>query len=366
MKIIDLYIGRHFVGPFLGGVAAFVAILLGVGPVFDAARLVVRDGMPPMLVVSIFLLRTPNIISLTLPMATVFAALMASGELCSHGEIVAMRAGGVSIWRLSRPVLVAAFMVTVVTFVFNEALGPACSNRATMMLQEYVMEKRDIDEPLTFRVPEHGEAKLLVYADKFSLREKSMTGVTLIQFKGLEPPDLYFAKRATWENEQWVLHDVTRKWKTKDGYAEVVSERARAPLAKSPEEMRSAGQRKPEDHRLGELLAEIRKLQPKGGVPTRGKDRGLQMLQHLHLRLAVPWAAICFAVLGFPLGMRPQRTSAGIGFGLSLAIVFVYYIVFNVLRAVGEQGAISPLLAAWMPNLLVLGAGLGMMIETSR
>jgi len=64
--------------------------------------------------------------------------------------------------------------------------------------------------------------------------------------------------------------------------------------------------------------------------------------------------------------MRPQRTSTGVGFGISLAIVFVYYIVFNVLRAFGEQGAISPLVAAWLPNAVVLSVGLGLMYDASR
>jgi len=188
MKIIDRYIGTQFAGPFLVGVAAFVAILLGVGPVFDAARLVVRDGFPLTLVLQVFLLQIPSVIALTLPMGTVFAALMGSGELSSHGEIVAMRAGGVSIWRLATPVVLAGMCITILAFLFNEAIGPVSSAKASAMLREYVLTTRDINEPMVLRVPDRGEAKLLVYADRLSVREGRMSNVTIIEFKGKRAP----------------------------------------------------------------------------------------------------------------------------------------------------------------------------------
>jgi len=366
MKIIDRYIGIQFLGPFFVGVAAFVGILLGVGPVFESASLVVRDGFPVLLVLQIFFLQVPSIIALTLPMGTVFAALMSSGELSSHGEIVAMRAGGVSIWRLATPVILAGVCITILAFLFNEAIGPASSARAAALLREYVLTTRDVDEPLVLRVPDRGEAKLLVYADRLSVRQGRMTNVTIIEFKGKKPPDLYFAESATWEGTQWILRNAQHRWKTEKGYVEAVSEVARAPIGKSPEEIRSGGKRKPEEYTLPQLRAEIKRLEDPENVPASNPNLRMVFIQHMHLRLAVPWAAICFAILGFPLGMRPQRTSTGVGFGISLAIVFVYYIVFNVLRAFGEQGALSPIIAAWMPNAVVLAVGLGLMTDASR
>lgn len=366
MKIIDRYIGTQFAGPFLVGVAAFVAILLGVGPVFDAARLVVRDGFPLTLVLQVFLLQIPSVIALTLPMGTVFAALMGSGELSSHGEIVAMRAGGVSIWRLATPVVLAGMCITILAFLFNEAIGPVSSAKASAMLREYVLTTRDINEPMVLRVPDRGEAKLLVYADRLSVREGRMSNVTIIEFKGKRAPDLYFAESAHWDGRQWVMRNAQHRWMTEKGYAEVVSETARAPIGKGPEEIRAGGKRKPEEYTLHQLQAEIKRLADPENAPADNRNLRLTFIQHLHLRFAVPWAALCFAILGFPLGMRPQRTSTGVGFGISLAIVFVYYIVFNVLRAFGEQGAISPLVAAWLPNAVVLSVGLGLMYDASR
>ena len=78
MKIIDRYIARHFIGPFCIGVAAFVAILLGVDQMYQMVQLIMRDGVPLGVVLQVFFLRMPMVVALTMPMATVFAALMCS------------------------------------------------------------------------------------------------------------------------------------------------------------------------------------------------------------------------------------------------------------------------------------------------
>lgn len=366
MKTIDHYIARQFIGPFFVGVAAFVAILLGIGQIYDAVQLVVRDGFPIGMVLQWFFLRIPTVVALTMPMATVFAALMASGELSSRGEIVAMRAGGVSVWRMAVPVLVAGAGVSVVAFVFNEAIGPACNNRATTMLHSYLREERDIEKPVWFRMPEQGEAQRFVYADKAALAKQVMTNVAIIEFDKGKPREVFFAERAEWRGETWVLMNVVHKRDTGRGYSEEFVKEIRYDIGRSPADIKLKRQKRPEDLTLGELLAESRRLAPARGVRVTGRNRPLKLIQHFHIRIAAPWAAFCFAILGFPLGMRPQRASTGVGFGISLAIVFVYYIVINVLRAFGEQGALSPLLAAWTANVVVIGVGLGLMLEASR
>jgi len=371
MKIIDRYLVQHFAGPFLVGVAAFVGILLGIGEIYKAVQLVVREGLPLLLVLESFFLRMPNVIALTMPMATVFAALMASGELSSHGEVVAMRVGGISVWRLSAPIVIAGCAVSIVAFTFNESVGPACNRRATAIIQRYVRDHKNLDRPLTLQLPEDGPARLLVYADKLSVRDQGMSNVTIVELKGNRPPDTYFAQRAKWQGEQWVLLNVEHKFHRLDSKGEyhevqVREDELEYDIGKTPEQMRRGRKRRPEDLSLSELLVQSNKAAMPAGTRTLGKNWPLVFRQHYHIRVAAPWAALCFAVLGFPLGMRPQRTSTGMGFGLSLAIVFVYYIVFNVLKAFGEQGAMSPFLAAWVPNAVVLAVGLGLTIDVSR
>lgn len=365
MRTIDRYMAGQFVGPFVVGIAAFVGIIMGVSQIYEAVKLVVRDDYPLGMVLQVFLLRIPTVVALTMPMATVFAALMCAGELSSHGEIVAMRAGGVSIWRMFVPVLIAGLAVSVLTFGFNEALGPISNDRANSLLRDYLRTHRGLEKSVMFRIPDEGPVQRIVYADKVNLQQQSMTNVSIIEFQP-RGRDVYFAERAVWKGKSWYLLDVIHKHDTGSGYREETVHEIRYDIGRTPDTINAKSRKRPEDLSLAELRQEVGRLAATADVQAVDRERSLWLDQHFHLRIATPWAALGFALLGFPLGMRPQRTSTGVGFGISLAVVFVYYIVFNVLRAFGEQGAMCPLVAAWLPNIVVLGTGLGLMIETSR
>ena len=88
----------------------------------------------------------------------------------------------------------------------------------------------------------------------------------------------------------------------------------------------------------------------------------LQLRQLIQNRLALPWCALGFALLGVSLGQRRVRASAGVGFGLSLIIVFVYYLLFNTLTLVGARGALTPALTAWAPNVALFAASIMLLV----
>jgi lipopolysaccharide export system permease protein len=366
MKILDRYIGSHFIGPFLTGVGAFTAILTGVSEVYWAVQQVVKEGVPGAVMLQVFLLHLPSLIALTLPMSTVFAALMVSGELSSHGEIVAVRAGGISTWRIALPVFVASALVALGTTAFNEALGPYANARAEALMRGVVMDKTDFQKPLLFRMPETGAVQRIVYADKVRPAEREMLNVTIIEYRDEIPREMIHAARAVWEGKDWRLLDVEHKQDTGSGYRESTVKELRYDLGRTLEQVAAKPWPRAESMTLKQILAAARDFpkNPPGGDTSR--DWCHFMMQQFHLRLAMPWAAVCCAMLGFPLGLRPHRTTASVGFGISLAVVFVYYIAVNSLRAFGEQGAIEPLVAAWAPNIAVFGIGLGLMINASK
>lgn len=366
MRILDRYIMAHFLGPFAVGVAAFVAVLTGVTEIYYAVQLVTDKGVPLPTVVEIFFLHLPATIALTMPMATVFASLMASGELSGHGEIVAMRAGGVGIWRMMRSVIIAGAIVAIVAFGFNEAFSPLCNNRAGTLLQEFIASRDTDQKPVTLRLPETGPPQLLVSADRLDIARAEMTNVVIIEYAQSKPRNVYFAEKAKWEGTTWVLRNVIHKRDTGKGFQEIRGTELRYPIGRTPQQLRRSPQRRAEEYTLPQLRAEAAALMSGADADPASRKRASFLIQHLHIRIAAPWAALCFAVLGFPLGLRPQRATAGIGFGLSLAVIFIYYILFNVLRGFGEQNTISPVVAAWLPNAIVLGVGIGLMVDQQR
>jgi lipopolysaccharide export system permease protein len=77
----------------------------------------------------------------------------------------------------------------------------------------------------------------------------------------------------------------------------------------------------------------------------------------LNMKMSIPFASLVFALLGAPLGISRRRASSSIGLGLSIIVIFVYYIVTFVSMAIGEIRLLPPGFAAWLPNIITGGIG---------
>ena len=86
----------------------------------------------------------------------------------------------------------------------------------------------------------------------------------------------------------------------------------------------------------------------------------------LYQRITVPMASLIFALVGVPLGLQPTRNSSSAGFAMSVIIIFFYYALMTMANAIGRSGALSPMLAVWIPNIVGLIAGIFLIRKASR
>lgn len=112
MRILDKYILKEFIGPFLFGVCAFTAVFVGTGTLYRIASMINEYGASAAAAAKVLVLALPSIVVLTFPMSVLLGALMAFGRLSAASEIIVMRAGGQHFVRLAMPVLVAAFFIS--------------------------------------------------------------------------------------------------------------------------------------------------------------------------------------------------------------------------------------------------------------
>jgi lipopolysaccharide export system permease protein len=89
----------------------------------------------------------------------------------------------------------------------------------------------------------------------------------------------------------------------------------------------------------------------KTGVDTTGDS------VRYYMRFAIPFASLIFTILGVSIGIKPQRSSSTIGFGLSLIIIIIYYILISLSMYLGLLHILPPILAAWTPNIVIFSAG---------
>ena len=361
MRRLDRYVLSEVLPAFVVGIGLFASVLVSFDLVYNALKLMVREHVPGLVVLDSVLYRMPGVVAMTLPMATMFACLTSVGRLCADGEITAMRAGGIGLPRIIRSMLGFGFCVALFGLGFNELVVPTCNWRSdTVLLREAQSTSRT---NVRFESSGGDGIDREVRARLYDVARNQLLDVSIFEWRNGKFWQLFTADKAVWQGDTWVLYSVVHQWQPENG--DRLTERVRTVkgrIGKSPEEILNL-KKDTEDMTLPELMQMARKREKAEGS---GQNSVLELIIEIDLRLAMPFSALGFALMAAPLGLRPQRTSKSIGFGLSIVIVFAYYIVFQIVRVVGEQGTLPPLAAAWTPNVVLFLIGAGLLMDKSR
>jgi lipopolysaccharide export system permease protein len=261
-------------------------------------------------------------------------------------------------------------LVTGWTFLLSEWAVPAANYRATSILVNSINEEhrfwqnRDIFYPEFEEITlENGETikrlKSLIYAEQFDGQE--MQNLTVLKWSDNQLRQIILSHNATWDSEtnQWIFFEGTLYQLTKNAaYQEALSfSRRQVHLPKAAFDFARQG-RDPYEMTIAEARQYIDILR------LIGDQKKLTFFEvRTAQKLAFPFVCIVFCLVGSAIGSRPQRISRATGFGLSVAIVFFYYVLSFFMGSLGIIGMIPPLLAAWIPNLVGLGAGIWMALE---
>ncbi len=362
LSIMDRYVVTEMVVPFAFGVTVFTALIMAIGSLFELVRFMVENGMPLSTAAQIFVLRMPGLVVLTFPMATLLATLQAFGRLSGDFEIIALRSVGVSIVRLIAPILVVGVLITGGTLVLNEIVVPSSNRSAAITLARALNNQEPSFRKENFFYPQYEQVKgedgqvasrvtRIIYAQSYA--GGVMDKVTVVDFSEKGLSQIVAADRATWDPQKqvWKFERGTSYFVAADGsYRNILRfNQQNVYIANALLDFANET-RKPEEMDARELNRFIQ-LTKDSHQPVDG------LLVRLYQKFAIPFACVPFALVGALLGIRPQRTSNALGLGLSVLIIFAYYVMMSVCQALGQTGNIPPILAAWIPNLVTLGAG---------
>jgi lipopolysaccharide export system permease protein len=359
MRLLDRYMSRELVWPFLVGVAAFTAILMGTNLLFQLAKLAL-SGVPLAKVLRLFFLGLPAFVVLTFPMSMLFSSLMAFGRLSGESEMVAMFASGISLYRMLIPVCIIAALVCGLTWEFNELVVPWASRSAETLKEEVGQVQPRTRVILPQYEPGGDRLIRLALASGYDSKKQALTDVNFMQFSHGQLTFAVTAPTARFTGGKiWEFYDAT-VW---EGEFTHKVKSVRYDIGRAPDEVKS-GQPKPEQMTYEELRNYIRH-QADDGI------RGPLILQNeveLQRKIALPFTSLVFAAVGAPLGIRPSRRSSGFGLGLgfSVLIIFAFYVMTSYLEVLGGQGGLDPVLAAWIPNLVTFGFGVVLLLRAPK
>jgi lipopolysaccharide export system permease protein len=361
VKRIDRMVLSEVVGPFFGSAALFTGLFLAAGEFMRFAEYVQR-GESLLLIGQLFLLTLPGVVALTFPMAMLLGTLLGFGRMSGDSEVVAMIAAGVSFERIVVPVGVFALLVTGVGIWFNGTVVPTANHGRERIISD-VKTKGGISlgagQALDVPVRKDGRLVTLVHVEGGI--ERGPGDLPLLRQVSVERWDngrlvgIAGAGSATWRpgTNVWTLSDDvwSANYDPKGGGQLLVGRLV---------ETREVSLYKPEQIAALQFKVEEltnAQLRQRRDVLLSGQDYSGAREAEVEIarRVAVPFATLVFALIGAPLGVQRQRTGKGLGFGYSVLITFVYWMLLQFTSVLGRGGALPAGVAVMLPNLLGLG-----------
>lgn len=352
MRILDRYMLREFGGMFLFGVAAFTSIFIGADLLFRIAQLLTTYGASVWAVTKVFVFALPRIIVYTFPMSVLMGALMAVAHVSGNSELIVMRTAGQSFRRIAAPIWAVALAISLGTVLFNEYVVPAA-----MYAYQHTIDY-EIKGQLRPQAAEHivlkdvagDRLRHLLYARRYDPEERALETVTIQEFEDDRLVRVENAPRAEWRDDHWLMRNGTVYDLAVDSGVErmLYFDEQILPFSEKPADLNNV-KKSPDTMTIRELRQAMQAYEG-GRVDTT------PLAMEMHRRFSLPLASFVFALLGAPLGIRKQRSSSSLGFGISIVVIFLYYALMTFMAALGEGQVLPPSVAIWTPNAVAAAA----------
>ena len=362
--IMDRYIFNELILPFCFGVAAFSVIGLAVGTLFDLIHKITESGLPIFTALQIFGLQMPSFFVLALPMSILLATLMVYSRLSGSSEIIALRGCGVSFYRLVLPAIILSLIVAGTTFICNELVVPSANYKASTTLNHALKQDQPTfkEKNIFYREFIGEELSRTFYARRFD--GKYMQDLTILNFSPSGLSQIVAANSATWNNHDnaWdfsygTIYNVSAD----SSYRNILKfEHQQLRLPRVPLDLAT-------QNRTSEQMNIAQTQKFLQLVELSGDEKQIRKLKvRIQEKYALPSVCIVFGLVGASLGMRPRRTTPSKGFGISIVIIFGYYLFSFISSSLGEAGVLSAFMAGWLPTILGLATGGALLIWTSH
>ena len=345
-RILSRYVAREYLR-ILGLSLSSLVLIYVVVLFLQKLNLFIRYQAPFYLIFEYLLYKIPEVtFQWTLPYAVLLATLLSLGTLSRHSEITALKAGGISLYRITLPLFFIALLISFFAFLGNEYLVPF-SNQATRSLLDVKVRK---ERPLSFfknyKIWYRNENRIF-NVQLVDPEKRILNGFTLYQFdSNFRCVRRVDAREARWVNGRWELHYGAIRDFEQEGSFETTSFREREfPVGEKWESFQRI-ERPPEEISYTELWTYIQKIQASGYDATR-------YLVNLYSKLSHPLLNLIMVLIGIPFALKTGRSGGvALSIGMSVLIGLTYGIIFYIFLSFGRSGILPPLLSSWIPTLL--------------
>lgn len=415
-RTIYTYLTKEIISTFIVSFAFFFFIFF-VNQILLLAEKIFAAHVPIVDVLNLLVYYLPQIITIAFPFSTLVAALMAVGRLSADNEILALRASGVSLLRVFSPLLMLSVLFTGIAFLINDYYVPLSIIKTNIYYKEIMtknpglefesytvkkfnnilitngsVEGNKISDIVIIDRTTNNEKRIISARDALLLQNKNQEGVISLELRDVfshvadnNEKGNYEYSRAEKMIYNILFGDVVggnlqtdagpRGMSSVDLYKVIKDKTAVLNEKKKQQEDKVAlasyelamqldyayalAADKP--GKVMERIDDIRRVYEnlRKEKTVTNQDRTLRIyLMEFHRKFAHPFSCLVFAVFAFPVGLFARRSGRAVGFAIGVIMSGFYWVTLFVFYRLGAQVEYSSFLMMWMPNFIILAAGL--------
>ena len=301
----------------------------------------------------------PEMIRLVIPVAVFSACLFLTGQLSERLEITALKAAGVSLYRMVFPYVAFAILMAATISVLDAYVIPKANATRIAFEEEYISDKNErIDRSQIYRELSTNSVLEVNYFDN---NQKIAHRVRFVDFDSLRVTRTIIAQNMAWDDDEqlWKLSSITERVYTDSGYVQTKSQRRDTVLTVLPQD-------------LARTTSDIYQLTyPEARLYIASIERtgaGAVDIPRVHFygRLAYPLSIIVVIIVGFAVASVRRRGGKGIYIAAGLTISFLYLAFMKIAEPFGAHGTITPELAATLPHAFFFMLGIFLLIQAKK
>lgn len=366
-KLLDLYLSREYLRVLLLGIVSLLGLFY-ISTFIDLVDKLFRGEATGAMLLRFFYFRTPQFVYYVIPMGVLVSTLVTIGVMTKNGELLVMRACGISLYRSALPLVLFGFMASGVLFLMQERVL-ATANREADQLERAIRRWPAATTALNRRwiVGTGGE---LYHYDVFDPGRNQFNSLLVYRLD-----DAAWQLRAITRAEQAVPagggSDAAglSAWTAQHGWTREIiqaSGEAVPPTVKyTPFTETRLALDSPKYFKTDEPIAELMTYMQLREYITRLRASGANVVPQmvaLQRKIAFPFVTVIMTVLAVPFAVTTGRRGAMYGVGIGIVLAITYWVMLSISAALGAGGVLPPVLAAWAPNILFGAAALYMVL----
>jgi lipopolysaccharide export system permease protein len=344
----------------------FLTFVFLMTKILDITNLVVNYKISLFSVLRMLVYSMPFFLVYVIPMSVMMAVLLVFLKMSSDNEIIALKSGGVSLYRLLPPILVFALIgciLTGVMAIYGTPWGKASVRRLTLQAA-----RANLDVALKERTFIDHFSGVMLYLNKIDPRTRELMDVFIEDQRKKDTVSTVVAPRGR-------LLQVPGQYEYRlrlfDGVINQVNPETRSvhsirfdtyEIALDLGKASGAGQEKNKDE-IEMSLAELRQYL---NTQTEKDSQYYVTLMEYHRKFSMPFSCFALGLLSLPLGVQARSARRSFGLGLGIAFFMLYYLIHTAGLVFGEAGIYPPLIGMWMPNFVMGGIGVFLLVRTAN